>query len=63
MYSRLRFPCPLLPQSLDVTLIPDFKAWICKEPGDFVEWPLYNGLKLFLWVIHDYYHIENEYTR
>lgn len=54
IFSKLDIACPLIPDTVDVTDINQFKDWLSKEPGDFPGFPLHNGLNLFLWIAYEY---------
>lgn len=58
MFSRLDISCPLIPDTLDVNDIEEFREWLSRDPGDYSPLPFHNGLKLFLWVINEYCHLE-----
>jgi hypothetical protein len=60
MFTKLRLACPLLPQGLDITDTIAFRTWLSEDPGDFAPHPFHNGLKIFLWLINDYYNLFND---
>ena len=60
IFTKLDIACPFIPDDLDVTLIPNFRLWASDDPGDYVGLPFHNGLKLFLWVITDFYTLFNK---
>lgn len=59
MFTKMRLPCPFLPQGLDIADIIEFKSWLSKDPGDFTPHPYHNGLKIMLWII-EYYDLFND---
>ena len=60
MFTLLDIVCPLVPDTLDVTDIQQFQEWLSTDPGDYPGFSIHNGLKLFLWIINDYYRLFEE---
>lgn len=59
MFTKLDIKCPFLPEDVDVQKTEAFREWLCKDPKEY-EYPFHNGLKLFLWLINDCYHLEDD---
>lgn len=62
IFTKVLIPCPFIPDNLDVTDIHNFREFLSKDPGDYLGSPYHNGLKLFLWIIYDYYQLKDEFT-
>ena len=59
MFTQLDITCPFIPPTVDVTDFEQFRVWLNLHPGDFNPYPFHNGLKLFLWIIYDFYHLDD----
>jgi hypothetical protein len=57
MFTKLDITCPFIPETVDVTVTQQFQDWLSSDPGDYDGKPFHNGLKLFLWLISDCYHL------
>jgi hypothetical protein len=57
IFTKEQIECPFIPNTLDVADIKQLRDWLSIDPGDFIGYPSHNGLKLFLWIVDDYYHL------
>ena len=62
IFTKLDITCPFIPATLDVTDLQQFREWLSTDPKDYLGSPFHNGLKLFLWIVNDYYHLNDEHT-
>ena len=62
MFIKLGVQCPIIPDTVDTTQIVKFRDWLSTDPLDYEGFPFHNGLKLFLWIIYEFYHLDYEQT-
>ena len=57
VFKNEQIPCPFIPDTVDIMDINQFRDWLNKDTGDYIGCPTHNGLKLFLWILDDFYHM------
>lgn len=62
MFTRLQMTCPFFPPTLDLDNTDQLRQWLSNDPGEYNGFPFHNGLKIFLWIVYDYYGLPDVYT-
>ena len=57
VFKLQKIDCHFIPNTVDVSVINQFRDWLSRDTGDYVGLPSHNALKLFLWLVIDYYNI------
>ena len=47
MFTILDISCPLIPPTLDVSILDQFCIWLSTDPQEYIRYPFHNVLKPF----------------